>query len=143
MEDKTLTVYTQYKRDGVLYRCHPNYRGDGPWYDWVMVSYEDDNGPGGYLTGPARLIAVVIDSTDVDGTHQPIIQLSGYPTENDSVLFTEYVFDKDNVENQIETYSIHDKELMLEPIFVIDCELNTSNNVLVCHDPDTWPDKFL
>ena len=33
VNDKTLTIYTQYKHNGVLYRCHPNYRGDGPWYD--------------------------------------------------------------------------------------------------------------
>ena len=55
----------------------------------------------------------------------------------------EYQFDKENVENQLETYSIHDKELMLEPIFVSDCESNTSNFVLVCHDADRWSDKFL
>jgi hypothetical protein len=23
-------------------RCHPNYRNDGPWYDWVVVAYEID-----------------------------------------------------------------------------------------------------
>jgi hypothetical protein len=24
-------------------RCHPNYRNEGPWYDWVIVAYEIDD----------------------------------------------------------------------------------------------------
>ena len=77
----------------MLYRCHPNYRGDGPWYDWVMMSYEDENDPGVPLTGPARLIAIVVDSTDPDQKYQPIIQWGGDETNKNSVLFMEFELD--------------------------------------------------
>ena len=106
--DKTLTIYTQYKRNGVLYRCHPNYRGDGPWYDWVMMSYEDENDPGVVLNGPARLIAIVVDSTDPDHKYQPITQWGGDETNKNSVLFMEYEFDFDNVDDQVDTFTVHD-----------------------------------
>jgi hypothetical protein len=23
------------------YRAHPDYHGDGPWYDWAMVKFEN------------------------------------------------------------------------------------------------------
>jgi hypothetical protein len=29
--------------DTLSLRCHPNYRGNGPWYDWIMIRFEDDN----------------------------------------------------------------------------------------------------
>jgi len=34
--------YTEYKREDLLYRAHPNYRSRGPWYDWTMVKYNRD-----------------------------------------------------------------------------------------------------
>jgi len=33
------TLNTELKIDNLLYRCHPNYRGGGPWHDWCMVDY--------------------------------------------------------------------------------------------------------
>ena len=55
----------------------------------------------------------------------------------------EYEFDFDNVDDQVDTFIVHDTDSMIGPIFVIDCESDTSNCVLVCHDPDTWYDMFL
>jgi hypothetical protein len=31
--------FTEYKRDKTTLRAHPNYRGNGLWYDWAMVEY--------------------------------------------------------------------------------------------------------
>jgi hypothetical protein len=35
-----LKVSTDYVRDGVIFRGHPNYRSEGPWNDWVMLQFE-------------------------------------------------------------------------------------------------------
>ena len=49
IEDSTnatqrISGYTEYKRDGVLFRAHPNYQSTGMWYDWVMISWtQEDN----------------------------------------------------------------------------------------------------
>ena len=36
----SLPIYTLHRRDGQTFRGHPNYRGKGPWRDWVWVKYE-------------------------------------------------------------------------------------------------------
>jgi hypothetical protein len=38
--DIVVKGYTEYKRDNVLFRAHPNYHSTGLWYDWVHVSWE-------------------------------------------------------------------------------------------------------
>ena len=34
-----LQVFTEHKRDGITFRGHPNYRGTGPWKDWVLINW--------------------------------------------------------------------------------------------------------
>src|SRR6476620_687685 len=31
---------TEYTRQGITFRCHPNYRNEGPWYVYAMVAWE-------------------------------------------------------------------------------------------------------
>jgi hypothetical protein len=40
---RRLFLSTEYKRDGVIFRGHANYRHTGPWYDWVMLRWSSDN----------------------------------------------------------------------------------------------------
>ena len=43
-----LPVFTEHRRGGILFRGHPNHRGDGPWKDWALFDW----GPGyGSLPG--------------------------------------------------------------------------------------------
>jgi len=34
-----IDLFYEYKRSGILYHSHPDYRGMGPWHDWVMVMF--------------------------------------------------------------------------------------------------------
>ena len=34
-----LPVFTEHKRDHVLFRAHPNFMGRGPWKDWVLIDW--------------------------------------------------------------------------------------------------------
>jgi hypothetical protein len=38
-----LDVFTEIMYKGIRYRAHPNYRGDGAWYDWCIVEFEPSN----------------------------------------------------------------------------------------------------
>ena len=38
---QSIEFCTEIERNNVKYRCHPNFRGKGPWEDWVNVLYED------------------------------------------------------------------------------------------------------
>ena len=41
----SLECCTEYKRDGKIFRAHPNHRSNGPWCDWVMLHCEPDGRP--------------------------------------------------------------------------------------------------
>jgi hypothetical protein len=36
----TINIFCEFSINQLVYRCHPNYRGGGPWYDWCIVSFE-------------------------------------------------------------------------------------------------------
>jgi len=42
-EAAAIKIYSEYKRNQIHFRAHPNYRKTGCWHDWVMVMYEDDD----------------------------------------------------------------------------------------------------
>ena len=35
-----IQFFTEYERNGFVYRAHPNYRGEGAYYDWVDIQWE-------------------------------------------------------------------------------------------------------
>ena len=35
-----LFTHLQYIQNGVIFWCHPNYKSNGEWYDWVMVQFD-------------------------------------------------------------------------------------------------------
>jgi len=34
-KEVTIPFYSEYKCNDQLFRSHPNYWSEGPWYDWV------------------------------------------------------------------------------------------------------------
>jgi hypothetical protein len=39
IDHKELQIFTRHKRGTDVWRGHPNFRGNGPWNDWVMVDW--------------------------------------------------------------------------------------------------------
>ena len=39
LPDRKLCIFTEHRRDGVMFRGHPNYRCKGHWRDWVVVDW--------------------------------------------------------------------------------------------------------
>ena len=35
--------FTEYCREKVTFRAHPNYRNEGPWYDYVLIAWNQQN----------------------------------------------------------------------------------------------------
>jgi hypothetical protein len=46
--ERKIEGFTEYVRNGVRFRAHPNYRSAGPWHDFVMVAFSED----GTITDP-------------------------------------------------------------------------------------------
>jgi hypothetical protein len=72
--------FTEYTRQGVTFRCHPNYRNEGPWYDYAMFAWEQP------------LSSKISKSSSKGKTdwnkevlHQPVITENSIPT-NDVLL---------------------------------------------------------
>jgi len=42
--ERTIFIFTEYKRNGTTYHAHPNYNSFGEWYDWAMVKFETADG---------------------------------------------------------------------------------------------------
>ena len=40
-----IPMYTEYERNGFVYRAHPNYRGEHAYYDWAKINWEDGEHP--------------------------------------------------------------------------------------------------
>ena len=40
-----IPFYTEYERNGFLYRAHPKYRGEHPYYDWAFVQWVTGTNP--------------------------------------------------------------------------------------------------
>ena len=36
---KELPIFTEHKRGDIIFRGHPNYHGEGPWRDWVLIDW--------------------------------------------------------------------------------------------------------
>ena len=39
----TVPFFTEYKRQGDIFRCHPDYRSEGAWHDWVMIRWAEED----------------------------------------------------------------------------------------------------
>ena len=107
-----------------------------------MMLYTSNRRPGVTLSCPARLMAIVCDNSDSENIYYPILQWAKNPTRMGSVLFDEYEFDHKLDPNDKNSFSIHTVESIERPIFVIDCESNDQQRILVAHDPDEWGKEF-
>ena len=84
-------ICTEYTREDLVFRCHPNHMDCGPIYDWMRVLYDDGD------TYPCRLAAIVVHEVEDDesegGEYQEyslIVQCATERTGVKSALFTEW-----------------------------------------------------
>ena len=108
-----------------------------------MMLYSDPNHPNQQLQCPARLMAIVQDDDDETNEFHPVVQWAGHRTNNDSVLFDEYVFQHDLNPDEPTSFNVHPSASIEKPVFVIDCESEDDNKILVATDPEEWADCFL
>jgi hypothetical protein len=126
---------TEYHRDTQQIRCHPCYKGEGPWFDWVLISFEEQTFNGQtYPKGdyPCKVMTVVpSEKNDFLDETELVVQCSECPTENDSVLFTEWKL--------MDGYQRVSANAIVCSVFVIELE---NNHIAVCLPYEEWPSKF-
>jgi len=136
-KNSVTTIYccTQYSSNKLLMRCHPSYKGEGPWFDWVNVHYDAQkiNGKlvpeGNY---PSKVMAIVPKQHNTFLEETFVVLCSAQSrTENDSVLFVEWEL--------CDGYHILPISRVVESLFVL--ELG-SNRIAVALSYSDWPSCF-
>ena len=124
-----------------LVHCHPNERGKGPWYDWVMVKKND----GGVVSSiPARVASFFINEDDKDRKLRVAVQFAGTKmTQTSSVLFDIYEFaanDPANEEGQVGTYECINYTSIEKAVYAkVSSDLT---KVVVVRDREKWGEAF-
>jgi hypothetical protein len=115
--------------------CHPSYKGEGPWFDWVSIHFEECTYNGKtYLDDnyPCKVLAIIPKqhNTFLDETVL-VVQSAQSRTLNDSVLFTEWLL--------MDGYHIVPVESVVESLFVL--ELG-DDKIAVALPYLEWPSHF-
>ena len=72
----------------ITFRCHPNYRGCGPWYDWAIIRFEEhDNTTSDY---PSRIVCAVPPLNEAGAEFELVVQCCTFRTNRIDPLFTEW-----------------------------------------------------
>ena len=79
---QSLPIYTCHRRNGQIFRGHPNYRGKGPWRDWVWVDWG-----AGYGKLPSHIWCFVVIERCPSGRNRP--EYGGIPLKNGTYAVVE------------------------------------------------------
>ena len=123
----------EYKRDGVIFRAHYNYRSNGPCYDWLNMVYEDDEGNEHLY--PSKILCFVMVSNTVGHVVYTTSAGHGMTIEH-SVLSNRW---KPHTKNNGQLV-IHSADLscMERPILVVETEKFLYEII----EKEKWGDRF-
>ena len=138
-------------------RCHPNYRNDGPWYDWIWARWEDENNE--EILTPAKVICV-FQEPNMQSYKLGVLWCNAEVTQEDSARVRKNL--KVNSGSKYKTISrwkfqgncfdIIDPSAVEEPCLAIDTERLGEDvmlggtdiyEVLIVDKPARWGDEFV
>ena len=126
---------TEYVRNDYCFRCHPNYKKEGRYYDWAMIDFEvvSETGEVKKEAYPCRICAVVPKEPN-NFKHIYLIVQSAQKklAPDDSILFQNWEFADD--------YYVVYADAIKSPVFVVEVNETTISTVL---QYDEWPDLFV
>ena len=159
-------IHFEYMRNGITFRCHPNYRSNGAWYDWVMVQFELNDSRAAHVRKPNgtwsrnyfpskimcfftlpknTTVYAIVHSTKVN-SH-----------DNNSILFERWELENTIQSQQngrrcfsptlhvVEVDTFGNPVLAIEDYKVSELELNTEDAKVTVVTPfeTVWPKKFM
>ena len=130
MHDQILEFHTEFKRNNVLYHCHPNYRGQGLWQDWVNVLYESERG---HIFIPAQIKLLFFAVENNIKKLKVLIHSCVEPPKKYSVLTQQAILEKE--------YEVVDPESLENHICVFPYDSN-SNLILLFLPKESWSEEF-
>jgi hypothetical protein len=133
-----LRCFTEYQRNGIVYRCHPKYRGERPYYDWCYVKWENGDGTESkllarihlFIETPEGEIKAVVQSVDED------------TAEEYGVFGTYWYLEHNGPENNLRPiFHLVEVESLGDHAMVIPYN-HHGNRYIHIHDRSEWPGYF-
>ena len=133
-----LCCFTEYQRNGIVYRCHPKYRGGHPYYDWCYVNWDNGDGTATQLIGRIHLF---IETPD--GEIKAVIQsVNAETSEAYGVFGTYWYLEHTGPEsNQNPTFHLADVDSLGDHAMIIPYTHSGARYVHI-HDRSEWAGYF-
>jgi hypothetical protein len=135
VKDFPINCCTEYTYNHLHMRCHPCYKGEGPWYDWVNVHFEESKVDGKVFPEgnyPCKVMTILPQQkNDFLEETLVVVHSSHSRTRQGSVLFTQWTL--------MDGYIVVPISSIVESVFVL--ELG-GNKIAVATPYYEWPSKF-
>jgi hypothetical protein len=140
---KVITCRTEYRdEDGITYRAHHQYRGNGIWHDWGWVSYENESNEDGFVDVPAKLLCFLPDGVPGNNSCHAVCHPCQWKNEMVSKLIRKWSLvpcSKDSV-NKI-PFDIVPVSSLFGQCFIVP-DLQEDGTVYEVLDKELWADKM-
>jgi hypothetical protein len=157
VEGFVVPICAEHKRGGIMFRSHPNYRGKGPWRDFVMIAWDSGDYPAqiwGYLDLSALPPALSVPLSEGLDVHQgvwAVIESYNYVALNDndrqSEIFKPIILDTYDVgddgvpDTSVRKYYLVDVSSFMRPLVVIP-NIGTQCEYLMMTPKVQWGEDF-
>ena len=157
-----IDVFSEFVKDGSIFRAHKNFRNTGPWHDWVMIRWDRTNNiqwseemaqeckvhhkepqenVKNFFYSPAKILCFTNPHPDV---YHAIVECCEFQFSRDSIFSTKWKKSYINKgRNQKVPYICHvDAEAIVRQCLVIP---DSYEDVTYCHeiwDRSLWGDEF-
>ena len=160
---ESLPIFTVHRRDGQIFRGHPNFRGKGPWRDWVWVDWGPRFGQipchiwcfvvlEGMPTGRRRLqygdvgladgVYAVVENSQVEKLDKDGYDECGVKSELMLAIRKEIQLDDDGFPIK-RTFYLADTDAFVDPCCVVPDLGGPKNRYFVVQPRNAWADLFL
>ena len=160
-EKQTFRLYTEYHRNGTIFRAHPKYRSLLPWHDWVTCQYQRErNARQSKVQAQACRIAFGLDEEDYQNNYYVPAELFGFfesnhPENRGEVQAIVKFVDENSIKKtsvltsswgmplgKDTPYSIVSAEQFVRHSLIIPAN-NDGTTFLEVLPPELWADQFL
>jgi hypothetical protein len=139
-----IQCFTEYQRNGFVYRCHPLYRGEYAYYDWCYVNWEVGDEESDEVLSLIGRINLFIETPQ--GEIKAIVQSFDETTSEDHGVFGTYWYleqhgSPDRPLTQRPKFHLVDVDSLGDYAMVVPYE-NDQKRFIHIHDRSKWPGYF-
>lgn len=162
---KTISMYTEYKRNDKIFRSHPDYRSEGEWHDWVMVrwdgnpekdqpnpknlpiSYQDEVDEKKYCYTPCKIVGLFFEIEDQFGKTEAyaVVWPCDYKFSKFSVFTTTWKLNfKDKQNKKPDYYLINCNSIVRHCLMIPEKIYDEKNSIFYTEvwPRELWGDEF-